>query len=53
MSPRARAIVVRKLTLGMEDRNYHSLFAINRRYQGHHNDRNEREGHTVAPCKGR
>jgi hypothetical protein len=51
LSPRARDIVPGKLRLGTEDGDY--FVAINCRYQGHHNDRNEREGHTVAPCEGR
>ena len=50
LSPRARDIVAGKLTLGAEDGDF---LPSTVRYQGRHNDRNEREGHMVAPCEGR
>jgi hypothetical protein len=50
LSPRARDIVTGKLTLGAEDGDF-LLSTV--RYRGCHNDRNEREGHMVAPCEGR
>jgi translation initiation factor 6 (eIF-6) len=46
VSPRARAIVVGNLMFGVEDGLLLSTV-------GHHSDRNEQEGHTVAPCEGR
>jgi hypothetical protein len=48
LSPRARDIVARKLTLGAEDGDF---LPSTVRYQDRHQDRNEREG--LAPCKGR